>query len=121
MLTMTHAILEISKLILMDMGNFEIDQVCCVDEALKKLSSKQYDVVVSDYEMPQKDGLQFLKELRKKTIIFLYSFYWKRQRRSSHKSTKSWCRWILQQTRHTETVYGELAHGIRLNIEHKKS
>ena len=58
------SMLEISKQILMDMGNFEIDSACCVDEAFKKLSTGHYDVVVSDYEMPQKDGLQFLKELR---------------------------------------------------------
>ena len=56
--------LEISKQILMDMdGSFEIENACCVDEAFKKLSTGIYDVVVSDYEMPQKDDLQFLKEL----------------------------------------------------------
>ena len=47
-------VIEISKLILMDIGNFEIDDACCVDEAFKKLLTKQYDVVISDYEMPQK-------------------------------------------------------------------
>ena len=49
----------------MDMDpSFEIVYAYCVDEAFKKLSSGHYDVVVSDYELPQKDGLQFLKELR---------------------------------------------------------
>ena len=44
--------------------SFEIDSACFVDEAFKKLSAGQYGVVVSDYEMPKKNGLQFLKELR---------------------------------------------------------
>ena len=50
---------------LMDLeSSFDIDNACCVDEAFKKLSTGNYDVVVSDYEMPQKNGLEFLKELR---------------------------------------------------------
>ena len=48
------SILEISRQILMDMGSFDIDNSCCVAEAFEKLSTGQYDVVVSDYEMPQK-------------------------------------------------------------------
>ena len=68
------SILEISKQILIDMDtSFEIDQACCVDEAFKKLSAGKYDIVISDYEMPQKDGLQFLRELRElKTKFLLY-------------------------------------------------
>ena len=59
------SVLEISKIMLMDMEScIDIDNVSCVDEAFKKLSIGHYDVVVSDYKMPQKDGLQFLKELR---------------------------------------------------------
>jgi DNA-binding NtrC family response regulator len=58
------SILEISKQILMDMGSLEIDTACCVDEAYQKLASMYYDAIISDYDMPQKDGLQFLKELR---------------------------------------------------------
>src|SRR5208283_5350451 len=60
------SILEISKALLTDVGNFEVDFAKSVDEASKKMSTKQYDVLISDYEMPQKDGLQFLKELRGK-------------------------------------------------------
>ena len=58
------SILEISKQILMDMDNFKIDHASSVDEAFSKLANESYDVVVSDYEMPTKNGLEFLKELR---------------------------------------------------------
>ncbi len=56
--------LEVSKEILMTEGNFEIDHALSVEEAFKKLETQDYDVVISDYEMPQKNGLEFLKELR---------------------------------------------------------
>jgi CheY-like chemotaxis protein len=59
------SILEITRLMLENIDdNIRIEQACSVDEGLQKLSIGQYDVVVSDYEMPQKDGLKFLKELR---------------------------------------------------------
>jgi CheY-like chemotaxis protein len=35
-----------------------------VEEASEKLKKETYDAVVSDYKMPGKDGLEFLKELR---------------------------------------------------------
>ena len=59
--------LETSKDILMNLkSNFEIDNACCVNEGLRKLATGNYDVIISDYNMPQKDGLEFLKELRDK-------------------------------------------------------
>ena len=48
----------------MKKDNFEIDNVCSVDEAFKKLSTKRYDIVVSAYEMQKNDGLQFVTKLR---------------------------------------------------------
>jgi DNA-binding NarL/FixJ family response regulator len=45
-------------------ARFDVDHACSVDEALSKLECKRYDVIISDYIMPQKSGLQFLKELR---------------------------------------------------------
>jgi DNA-binding NtrC family response regulator len=57
--------LKIFKLIMMEMDNqLDIDEVRSVKEAFAKLKRKKYDVVISDYDMIQKDGLQFLKELR---------------------------------------------------------
>jgi DNA-binding NtrC family response regulator len=57
-------LLEFSKQILTLENNFEIDSVLSVDEAFKKMEKQTYDAIVSDYEMPQKNGLDFLKELK---------------------------------------------------------
>ena len=56
-------ILQASKDILEMEGNFEVDSALSVDEAVKKLEEQSYDAVISDYEMPQKNGLNFLSEL----------------------------------------------------------
>ena len=69
------AMLEVSKQILMDLeGCFEFDSACCVDEALKKLSVEQYDIVISDYDMPGTNGLQFLEAVREQTMKFRLSY-----------------------------------------------
>jgi len=45
-------------------GNFDIELASSVNEALKKMTKKEIDVIVSDIQMPMKDGLEFLKTLR---------------------------------------------------------
>jgi len=45
-------------------GRFVIKTSDDVDEALELIEDKKIDVVVSDYRMPDKDGIEFLKILR---------------------------------------------------------
>ena len=65
--------LKTSKKILELDNSFRVDTATSVDEALCKLKMRHYDTVVSDYEMPQKNGLDFLKQLRehKNDIVFI--------------------------------------------------
>jgi len=44
--------------------DFRVDTALSAEEALQRLSEEEYDVVVSDYKMPEMDGLEFLSELR---------------------------------------------------------
>jgi CheY-like chemotaxis protein len=45
-------------------GSLCIETASSADEAIEKMKEKYYDVIVSDHQMPGKDGIQFLKELR---------------------------------------------------------
>ena len=56
--------LEVTQQLLTMANHFDIDIVTSVDEALKKMENQTYDAIVSDYEMPQKNGLDFLKSIR---------------------------------------------------------
>ena len=60
------SLLRIAKQCLEMEGSFQVDTASSVDEALEKVKKGSYDAVVSDYQMPGKDGLELLKELREK-------------------------------------------------------
>jgi PAS domain S-box-containing protein len=116
------SILEISKSILELEGNFEVEDAQSVDEALKKLSIEHYDVVVSDYEIPQKDGLQFLTELREaKNEIPFILFALKGKEETAKKALNLGANGYINKQGNPETVYGELEHVIQQKVEHKKA
>jgi CheY-like chemotaxis protein len=56
--------LSITKLHLEKIGSFQVDSVLSVRFAYEKLKQKHYDVIISDYIMPDRNGLEFLKQLR---------------------------------------------------------
>jgi CheY-like chemotaxis protein/signal transduction histidine kinase len=57
-------ILEITRMYLERDGNISVDSVNTAQEALELLATSRYDAVISDYEMPIMDGIEFLKEIR---------------------------------------------------------
>ncbi|MDD1729483.1 MAG: response regulator [Methanospirillum sp.] len=56
--------LDITRLFLEKSGNIKVDSVNHVHDALRLLASSRYDALISDYEMPVMDGIEFLKEIR---------------------------------------------------------
>ncbi|MGD0029605.1 MAG: PAS domain S-box protein [Candidatus Bathyarchaeia archaeon] len=90
-----------------------VDTAISVDEALTKLEKEKYDVVVSDYQMPEKDGLEFLKDLRRRgdTIPFVM-FTGKGREEVAIKALNLGANQYLNKIGETETVYAELAHSI---------
>ena len=117
------SLLEISELILKDQySGFEIDHACCVDEGLSKLAIGNYDIVVSDYEMPQKNGLQFLKEIRQsKSQIPFILFTGKGREEVAIKALNLGADGYHNKQGSPETVYGELSHSIKLLVERNKT
>jgi PAS domain S-box-containing protein len=57
-------LLDPVKINLEENGAFVVDTATSVADAQKKMETRVYDVVVSDYQMPQTDGIRFLKNLR---------------------------------------------------------
>ncbi|WP_062397393.1 PAS domain S-box protein [Methanogenium cariaci] len=67
------ALLELSKRYLEHSGNFVVTIASSPLEAIGMLLEHSYDAIISDYEMPEMNGIEFLKFLRAEgnTIPFL--------------------------------------------------
>jgi CheY-like chemotaxis protein len=59
---------ELTKLFLKKKGydNLEISAVLSAEEALRRMNEEDFDVIVSDYNMPGMNGVEFLDVLRRK-------------------------------------------------------
>jgi DNA-binding NarL/FixJ family response regulator len=60
-----EAFLKSARQILTLQGPFQIESSYSVAEALEKMEKTETDVIVCDIQMPEKDGFDFLKMLRK--------------------------------------------------------
>ena len=99
---------------------FDIENACCADEALEKLSTGQYDAVISDYEMPQKDGIQFLKELREQNNDIPFVLFTGRGREEvAIKALNLGADAYINKQGNPETVYGELSYALVNTVERK--
>ncbi|ACL15563.1 hybrid sensor histidine kinase/response regulator [Methanosphaerula palustris] len=59
-------LLEIGKLFLERERGFVVDTLTSARVALEQLNSERYDVIISDYQMPEMNGIQFLVEVRRR-------------------------------------------------------
>ncbi|MCM3784545.1 ATP-binding protein [Neobacillus mesonae] len=55
---------------LLELDNYEVTAVKSAEEALKQISHKQWDLVVSDIMMPEMSGYELTEMIRKKFTIF---------------------------------------------------
>ena len=57
-------LLTIGKLFLEKEKAFAVDTLTSAKSALEQLKTKRYDAIISDYQMPEMDGITFLKQLK---------------------------------------------------------
>jgi PAS domain S-box-containing protein len=104
------SVLQESKQTLKTMGDFEVDTATSVDEAIVKLKHQRYDAVISEFELPQKSGLELLKQLdeqlnRPPFILFTC----KGSEDTAVKALNQGANGYITKHCDIQTVYGELA------------
>jgi PAS domain S-box-containing protein len=106
--------LKMSKSRLEAEGTFQVDTASSVDEALERMREESYDVIVSDYQMPHKTGLQFLRELRKDGNNVPFIILTDRNRgKAAMEALNLGARQYLTKTGSSEDLFCELACRIR--------
>jgi PAS domain S-box-containing protein len=61
-------LLELVKLFLESTEEFQIDTASSARAALELIERKQYDAIISDYQMPEINGIELLKIIRARSI-----------------------------------------------------
>jgi PAS domain S-box-containing protein len=57
-------LLGLNKIFMERTGEFTVDTATSVVEALERIPAARYDAILSDYQMPEVDGIEFLKIVR---------------------------------------------------------
>jgi PAS domain S-box-containing protein len=113
--------LKVAKQCLEMQGRLQVDTARS-EGAMEKMKQEAYDVIVADYQMLGKNGLEFLKELREKgndTPFIIFTG--KGREEVAIKALNLGADGYFSKHGEPETVYGELAHGIRQAVERKKA
>jgi PAS domain S-box-containing protein len=111
------ALLELVRQDLEQSGDFSVDAVMSAPEGLDLLKSNHYDAIVSDYQLPGMDGIEFLKKIRTtdKTIPFILITGRSREE-IVIEALNNGADFYLQKTGDPTTFLTELMHVIRKTV-----
>lgn len=104
-----HGLCEITRIFLERSGKITVDTAISVKVANQKLAHEHYDAIISDYEMPEVNGIEFLKSLRAlhNSIPFII-FTGRGSEEVATEALKNGADFYLQKTGDPGTQYGTL-------------
>ncbi|MEN6397212.1 MAG: PAS domain S-box protein [Methanoregula sp.] len=115
-------LLEIGKLFLERDRQFSVDPVTSAPKALALLDTKNYDAIVADYQMPEMDGIEFLKKVRATGNPIPFILFTGRGREEVViQALNAGADFYLQKGGEPVSQFAELAHQIRQAIHKSKA
>ncbi len=115
-------LLDISKLFLEKIEIFAIDTCISATEALLRLKSERYDAIVSDYQMPEMDGITFLKQLKASGNTTPFIIFTGRGREEvAIEALNSGADFYIQKGGDPKSQFAELSNKIRYAVSKKQS
>ena len=115
-------LVEIAKLYLEASHEFAVDTATSAQEMLNKRDLSVYDVIISDYQMPEMDGITFLKEVRTRfgTIPFIL-FTGRGREEVVIQAINNGADFYLEKGGEPGAQFAELSHKIRTAVERRTS
>ena len=115
-------LLDIDKRYLERSGNFEVVTAINAPEAIRLLEQKQFDAIVSDYQMPGMNGIEFLIEVRKRFGSIPFILFTGRGREEVViQAINSGANFYLQKGDEPYSLFAELSHKIKQATSQKKA
>ena len=115
-----QALLELGKIFLEQSGSITVETALSAQEGIESLNKKAFDCVISDYQMPEMNGLAFLKHLRKENNLIPFILFTGRGREEVViDAVNNGVDYYLQKGGDPTSQFVELEHKIKLAIERR--
>jgi len=116
------ALLELCRLYLERDGHYNVDTAISALSALDLLKKNQYQAIISDYQMPEMDGIEFLKTVRGSgSDIPFIIFTGKGREDVVIEALNEGADYYLQKGGKPKPQYTELAHKVNLAIQKRQA
>jgi PAS domain S-box-containing protein len=115
-------LLSIGKLFLEREGKFSVDTLISARQALEQIKTERYDAIISDYQMPEMDGIAFLKQLKASGNTTPFILFTGRGREEVViQAINSGVDFYLQKGGEPGAQFAELAHKIKTAVSRQKT
>lgn len=110
-------LLDICTVFLEKSGEFVVTTALSASDGLQLLEKSHFDAIISDYQMPGTDGIQFLVEVRKRLGEIPFILFTGRGREEVViLAIDNGADFYVQKGGETKAQFAELAHKIRIAV-----
>lgn len=110
-------LLELGKFFLERSGQFSVDTVTSAFAALAIQKKKRYDAIISDYQMPDIDGIELLRKIRSSGNTIPFILFTARQREEVViRALDEGADFYQQKGGEPKSQFAELSHKIRYAV-----
>ena len=115
-------LLDVGRILLEESGNYSVTTVESAPAALELLKNEQFDAIVSDYMMPDMDGIRFLVEVRTHfgPVPFIM-FTGKGEKEEVIQAINNGADFYLQKGDDAELLFVDLSHKIRQAVSRRRA
>jgi PAS domain S-box-containing protein len=115
-------LLELCRIFLEQTGEFRVDTVESGSEALTRLRDRHYDAIISDYQMPEMDGISLLKSIRRQAEDIPFILFTGRGREEVViEAVNNGADFYLQKGGDPKAQFAELMHKVRQAVDKRRA
>lgn len=115
-------LLDLGRIFLEQDNRFTVDTSTSAKDSLQSPSLMSYDAIIADYQMPAMDGIEFLKEVRKRSETLPFILFTGRGREEIViQAINNGADFYLQKGGDPQAQFAELSHKVQQAVARRKS